>query len=106
MPKNTPDPVSQDSTARKRMRTDGGGYRRDRLRALAQRVEVDTTELLIYRMEKRAASHIRRRLKRKNGGLWRSQFCSENGALRPTKMGNIASPWRYACCGAMHTASM
>jgi hypothetical protein len=28
-------------TARKRMRTDGGGYRRDHLRALVQRVEVD-----------------------------------------------------------------
>jgi hypothetical protein len=27
--------------ARKRMRIDGGGYRRDYLRALAQRVEVD-----------------------------------------------------------------
>ena len=34
-------------TARKRMRTDGGGYRRDHLRALAQRVEVDQKELRI-----------------------------------------------------------
>jgi len=34
-------------TARKRMRTDGGGYRRDHLRALAQRVEVDRKELRI-----------------------------------------------------------
>src|SRR6202795_777515 len=34
-------------TARKRMRTDGGGYRRDYLRALAQRVEVDAQELRI-----------------------------------------------------------
>jgi site-specific DNA recombinase len=33
-------------TARKRMRTDGG-YRRDHLRALAQRVEVDQKELRI-----------------------------------------------------------
>ena len=33
-------------TARKRMRTDGG-YRRARLRALAQRVEVDQKELRI-----------------------------------------------------------
>jgi site-specific DNA recombinase len=34
-------------TARKRMRTDGGGYRRDHLRALAQRVEVDQKEMRI-----------------------------------------------------------
>ncbi len=33
--------------ARKRLRTDSGGYRRDYLRALAQRVEVDATELRI-----------------------------------------------------------
>jgi hypothetical protein len=32
-------------TARKRMRTESGGYRRDYLRALAQRVEVDAKEL-------------------------------------------------------------
>jgi site-specific DNA recombinase len=31
-------------TARKRMRIDGGGYRREHLRALAQRVEVDQKE--------------------------------------------------------------
>ena len=35
------------STARERMRVDGGGYRRDHLRALAQRVEVDTGEVRI-----------------------------------------------------------
>jgi hypothetical protein len=34
-------------TARKRMRTQSGGYRRDQLRALAQRVEVDAQELRI-----------------------------------------------------------
>jgi hypothetical protein len=33
--------------ARKRMRTDSGGYRRDHLRALAQRVEVDAKEVRI-----------------------------------------------------------
>ena len=33
--------------ARKRLRTEGGGYRRDYLRALAQRVEVDAQELRI-----------------------------------------------------------
>ena len=35
------------SQARRRMRTEGGGYRRDHLRALAQRVEVDAKEVLI-----------------------------------------------------------
>jgi hypothetical protein len=34
-------------TARTRMRTESGGYRRDRLRALAQRVEVDAKEVRI-----------------------------------------------------------
>ena len=34
-------------TARKRMRLEGGGYRRDHLRALAQRVEVADTEVRI-----------------------------------------------------------
>ena len=35
------------ATARKRMRIEGGGYRRDHLRALAQRVEVDDGEVRI-----------------------------------------------------------
>ena len=35
------------STARRRIRLDGGGYRRDHLRALAQRVEVDKGEVRI-----------------------------------------------------------
>jgi len=34
-------------TARQRMRLDGGGYRRDHLRALAQRVEVNDGEVRI-----------------------------------------------------------
>jgi site-specific DNA recombinase len=34
-------------TARKRMRAESGGYRRDHLRALAQRVEVDAKEVRI-----------------------------------------------------------
>jgi hypothetical protein len=36
-------------TARKRMRTENGGYRRDHLCALAQRIEVDKKELRIMR---------------------------------------------------------
>src|SRR3546814_11526091 len=35
------------STARRRIRLEGGGYRRDHLRALAQRVEVDKGEVRI-----------------------------------------------------------
>ncbi|MDE5442270.1 hypothetical protein GWG65_12585 [Bradyrhizobium sp. CSA207] len=35
------------SQARRRMRTESGGYRRDHLRALAQRVEVDSKEIRI-----------------------------------------------------------
>ena len=35
------------SAARDRMRVEGGGYRRDHLRALAQRIEVDTGEVRI-----------------------------------------------------------
>jgi hypothetical protein len=47
------------------------------LRALAQRVEVDTKEVRIMGFEKRAPAHARRRLKRKNGGFWSAQFCTE-----------------------------
>ena len=35
------------SLARRRMRNESGGYRRDHLRALAQRIEVDTKEIRI-----------------------------------------------------------
>ena len=35
------------SQARRRMRTESGGYRRDHLRALAQRIEVDAKEVRI-----------------------------------------------------------
>lgn len=45
--------------ARQRMRLDGGGYRRDHLRALAQRVEVDEGELRICRIEGPASPNAR-----------------------------------------------
>jgi len=48
-------------TARKRMRTDGGGYRRDHLRAFAQRVEVDQKELRIIGSKSVLLAHARRR---------------------------------------------
>ena len=69
--------------ARKRMRTESGGYRRDYLRALAQRVEVDAEETSHHGIEKRTAAHARRRFKRKNGGFWRAQFCTE--VAHPTR---------------------
>src|SRR6266850_7709341 len=61
--------------ARKRMRTEGGGYRRDHLRALAQRVEVDTKEVRILGSK----SVLLRTLVAASsaGGFWRYQFCTE-----------------------------
>src|SRR4249920_3005630 len=41
--------------ARKRMRTESGDYRRDHVRALAQRIEVDAKEVRINGVEKRTA---------------------------------------------------
>jgi len=62
--------------ARTRMRTESGGYRRDHLRALAQRVEVDAKEVRIMG-SKSVLLRARRGLKRKIGGFWRAQFCTE-----------------------------
>ena len=45
--------------ARRRMRTDTGGYRRDHLRALAQRVEVDAKEVRIMGSNIRASCFAR-----------------------------------------------
>ena len=42
-----PNPVPRKSQLSLNMRTDSGGYRRDHLRALAQRVEVDAKEVRI-----------------------------------------------------------
>jgi site-specific DNA recombinase len=64
-------------TARKRMRTESGGYRRDHLRALAQRVEVDAKELRIMGSK--------------------SVLLRTLVAVSSAKMGNIPSPWRYDC---------
>ena len=63
-------------TARERIRIDGGGYRRDHLRALAQRVEVADGNPH-HGIERRPAPNARRRLGRKIGYARRSQFCSE-----------------------------
>jgi hypothetical protein len=40
-------------------------------------------------VENRTAAHARRRFKRKNGGFWRSQFCTE--VARPTRFELVTS---------------
>jgi hypothetical protein len=64
-------------TARERIRIDGGGCRRDHLRALAQRVEVADHEVRIVGSKKQSASDADRRSRRKAGYARRSQLCSE-----------------------------
>jgi site-specific DNA recombinase len=75
------------ATARKRMRIEGGGYRRDHLRALAQRVEVCGPRGPHQGVEKRSAQNARRHFGRKIGCRRRSQFCSglaEGVGFEPT----------------------
>jgi hypothetical protein len=79
-------------TARKRMRTENGGYRRDHLHALAQRIEVDKKELRIMGSKKRASAYARRRFKRKNGWFWRAQFCTEVARHADSNLGTQARP--------------
>ena len=62
-------------TARKRMRTDSGGYRRDHLRALAQRVEVNQKELRIMGSKAR--------------------FCARSSPLKAQKRRVLACPALY-----------
>ena len=64
------------STARKRMRTDGGRYRRDHLRA-SPNASNSIRKNSASRVEKRASARARRRFRRKNGRFWRAQFCTE-----------------------------
>ena len=40
----------------------------DHIRQISSNIEIS---------EKRAAAHARRRFRRKNGGFWRVQFCTE-----------------------------
>ena len=65
------------SQARRRMRTESGGYRRDHLRALAQRIEVDAKEVRIMGSKSVLLAHARRGFERKIGRFWRAQFCTE-----------------------------
>ena len=70
------------ATARERIRIAGGGYRRDHLRALAQRVEVADGEVRIMGSKSDLLQNARRRLGRKIGRARRSQFCSEMASRR------------------------
>lgn len=75
----TPDHVAAFAKeARERIRLPGGGYRRDLLRALAQRVEVAEREVSPNHGNKgQSVPNARRRLGRKIGYRRRAHFCSE-----------------------------
>ncbi|HTT81510.1 MAG TPA: recombinase zinc beta ribbon domain-containing protein [Stellaceae bacterium] len=64
-------------TARERIWLPGGGYRRDHLRALAQRVEGRGQGGPHRGIEKRPATDISRRVGRAAGPFRRPRFCSE-----------------------------
>jgi hypothetical protein len=72
-------------------RTDGGGYRRVHLRALAQRPtgRSRSERTAHHGIEKRASAQAGRGFKRKNGRFWRAQFCPR--ARRPG-----CAPWPFA----------
>jgi hypothetical protein len=61
-------------TARKRMRSENGGYRRDHLRALTQRVKVDQKELRIMGSKACSRPSLLEAQKRL---VWRAQFRTE-----------------------------
>ena len=63
--------------ARQRMRLENGDYRREHLRALAQRVEVTDKEVRTMGNEVRTPAHLCRRFRRKINRIWSSEFCSE-----------------------------
>jgi hypothetical protein len=83
-------------TPHKLMRIEGGGYRRDYLRALAQRVEVDAKELRIMGSKSELLRTPRRRFKRKNGWFWRARFCTE--VAHPTRFERVT----FAFGGQFH----
>ena len=62
---------------RRRMRTESGGYRRDHLRAIAQRVEVDAKEVRIMGSKSALLRILVAASSAKNGGFWCAQFCTE-----------------------------
>src|SRR5258708_23989212 len=68
-------------TARKRMRTESGGYRRDYLRALAPRVEVDAQELRIMGSKSELLRTLAPASSAKTAGFCGARFLSQ-GACR------------------------
>jgi len=76
------------------MRTDGGGYRRDHLRALGQRIEVDQKELRITGSKSALLRTLAAAESAKTAGLG-CPVLYRSGAPRPMKMGTTSSPWRY-----------
>jgi site-specific DNA recombinase len=63
--------------ARRRIRLEGGGYRRDHLRALAQRIEVDAKEVRIMGSKSELLRTLVAASSAKTAGFWRAQFCTE-----------------------------
>jgi hypothetical protein len=97
-------------TARKRMRTEAGGYRRDYLHALAQRVEVDAEELRIMGSKSELLRTLVAASSAKTAGFgvpssvpkWRApaqfRFCRGDPCGRPAEAGRVfrqgAHRWR------------
>ena len=71
--------------ARRRMRTENGGYRRDHLRALAQRVEVDVKEVRIMGSKSELLRTLVAASSAKKAG-WTDGFAE--GSVGPRPCGN------------------
>ena len=83
------------SQARRRMRIEtGGGYRRDHLRGLVQRIEADAKEIRIIGSKSVPLRTLVAASSAKTAGFAVPSFVPKWRA-RPMKMGNIASPWLY-----------
>jgi hypothetical protein len=75
-------------TARKRMRIEGGGYRREYLPRARPARRNRRSRTSHNGVEERTAAHARRRFERKNGGFWCAQFCTE--VARPKRFELLA----------------
>ncbi len=80
--------------ARKKMRSEAGGYRRDHLRSLAQRVEVDDREVRIMGHK----SELLRALVASGGGNLRAQFCDFSVLVVPLAGFEPATPSLRMMC--------
>jgi len=84
------------------MRTESGGYRRDHLRALAQRVEVDAKELRIMGSKSVLLRTLVAASSAKNGGFWRSQFLYERPETWVTfRTGHMGNTFRLLRAGGV-----